>query len=89
MAYIIIFPSVGAYLLNAWALARVSPSVVAIYVYLQPLIAFIAAPLMIQEKLSMRMFTAGLLICLGVLIVTRRRSITTSPPNEVQASVEA
>lgn len=35
--YIILAPSVAAYYLNAWALARVEPSTVAAYIYLQPL----------------------------------------------------
>ncbi|MGH9901804.1 MAG: DMT family transporter, partial [Pyrinomonadaceae bacterium] len=42
--YIILVPTVGAYYLNAWALTRVAPSTVAIYVYLQPLIAYAVAP---------------------------------------------
>jgi drug/metabolite transporter (DMT)-like permease len=33
-------PTVGAYYINAWALMRVPPSVVAVYIYLQPLLAF-------------------------------------------------
>ena len=44
---IIIFPTVGAYYLNAWALTKVTPSTVAIYIYLQPLIAFGFAPLLL------------------------------------------
>jgi len=40
LVFIIIFPTVGAYYLNAWALSKVPPSTVAIYIYLQPLIAF-------------------------------------------------
>lgn len=69
--YIIIFPTVGAYYLNAWALARVAPSTVAAYIYLQPLIAFILAPLILGEKLSPRLWIAMLLIFAGVFVVTR------------------
>ncbi len=70
--YIILLPTVGAYYLNAWALARVPPSTVAVYIYFQPLIAFTVAPLLLGEKLGLRILTASLLIFAGVLVVTRR-----------------
>ena len=38
--YIAIGATAAPYLLNAWALARVTPSTVAVYIYLQPLIGF-------------------------------------------------
>ena len=71
--YIILLPTAGAYYLNAWALARVPPSTVAVYIYLQPLIAFALAPLILGESLSSRTVIASLLIFAGVLVVTRRR----------------
>lgn len=70
--YIILVPTVGAYYLNAWALVRVPPSTVAVYVYLQPLIAFALAPLLLGERLSWRIAIASLLIFAGVIVVTRR-----------------
>lgn len=72
VAYIVLVPTVGAYYLNAWALGRVPPSTVAVYIYLQPLIAFSLAPLLLGEKLSWRTLVAALLIFAGVLVVTRR-----------------
>ena len=72
--YIIVLPTAGAYYLNGWALARVPPSTVAVYVYLQPLIAFVVAPIILGESLSVRAVIASLLIFAGVLVVTRRRS---------------
>jgi len=72
IAYIILVPTVGAYYLNAWALGRVPPSTVAVYIYLQPLIAFSAAPLLLGEKLSWKTIIASVLIFAGVLVVTRR-----------------
>ncbi len=70
--FIILVPTVAAYYLNAWALARVPPSTVAVYIYLQPLIAFVLAPMVLGEKLSWRAGVASLLIFAGVLVVTRR-----------------
>jgi drug/metabolite transporter (DMT)-like permease len=71
--YIVLLPTAGAYYLNAWALARVAPSTVAVYIYLQPLIAFVLAPLILGEPLSSRAIIASLLIFCGVLVVTRRK----------------
>jgi drug/metabolite transporter (DMT)-like permease len=70
--YIILVPTVGAYYLNSWALARVPPSTVAVYIYLQPLIAFALGPLLLGEKLSGRILVASVLVFAGVLVVTRR-----------------
>jgi drug/metabolite transporter (DMT)-like permease len=71
VAFIIIFPTVVAYYLNAWALTRVPPSLVAIYIYLQPLIAFGFAPLLLGESWSWRTIVAAIMIFGGVALVTR------------------
>jgi drug/metabolite transporter (DMT)-like permease len=74
VVYIILVPTVGAYYLNAWALERVAPSTVAVYIYLQPLIAFAVAPLVLgaEEQWGMRNFIAAALIFAGVAVVTLR-----------------
>lgn len=72
IAFIIIFPTVGAYYLNAWALTKVPPSTVAIYIYLQPLIAFGFAPLFLGEQWNYRTIIAAMLIFAGVAVVTKR-----------------
>ena len=71
VAFIIIFPTVVAYYLNAWALTHVSPSLVAIYIYLQPLIAFGLAPLLLGESWNWRTIVAAIMIFGGVALVTR------------------
>jgi drug/metabolite transporter (DMT)-like permease len=71
VAFIIIFPTVAAYYLNAWALTRVPPSLVAIYIYLQPLIAFGLAPVFLGESWSWRTVVAAVMIFGGVALVTR------------------
>ncbi|HYG12204.1 MAG TPA: DMT family transporter, partial [Pyrinomonadaceae bacterium] len=70
--YIIAVPTVAAYYLNAWALGRVAPSIVAIYIYLQPLIAFAVAPFILGESLNSRTWLAAALIFAGVATVTVR-----------------
>ena len=72
IAFIVIFPTVGAYYLNAWALTKVPPSTVASYIYLQPLIAFGFAPLFLGEQWNYRTLIASILIFAGVGVVTSR-----------------
>lgn len=72
---IIIFPTILAYYWNTWALARVSPGVVAVYVYLQPLIGFSSAIIFLNEKLTLRLIAAGVLICFGVYLVSVRKKV--------------
>lgn len=74
IVYIVLVPTVGAYYLNAWALSRVPPSVVAVYIYLQPLLAFGLGPLVLGEQLNSRTLVACILIFSGVAIVTIRSS---------------
>lgn len=71
-AGIVVFPTILAYYLNAWALARVSPSVVAIYIYLQPLIGFVSAVIFLNEYFSLRLIIAAVLIFAGLFLVTRK-----------------
>jgi len=73
VAYVIVMPTAVAYFLNAWALARVPPSTVAVYIYLQPLFAFVLAPLVLGESLGARAILSSLMIFAGVIVVTRRR----------------
>jgi drug/metabolite transporter (DMT)-like permease len=68
LAWIIVFPTVGAYYLNVYALKRVEASIVSVFVYLQPIVtALIAAPVL-GEHPSPRLLPAGALIFAGVLI---------------------
>jgi drug/metabolite transporter (DMT)-like permease len=72
VAYIVLFATVACYYLNSWALSRVPPSTVAVYIYLQPLIAFVLAPLLLGEKISSRVIVASILVFAGVAVVTTR-----------------
>jgi drug/metabolite transporter (DMT)-like permease len=73
VAAIVIFPTILAYFWNTWALARVEPSVVAVYTYLQPLIGTVLAIFLLGEQWSSRIFLAMILIFIGVSLVTRNR----------------
>ncbi|HLF23317.1 MAG TPA: DMT family transporter, partial [Burkholderiales bacterium] len=71
LAYIVIFPSVVTYYLNNWALKRVPSSMVANFVYLQPLVAAALAIPLLGEGLSPNTVVAAALIVLGVMLGTR------------------
>jgi drug/metabolite transporter (DMT)-like permease len=72
IVYIVLVPTVFVYYLNAWALTKVAPSIVAVYIYLQPLVAFGLAPAMLGETLNSRTLLSCILIFGGVAIVTIR-----------------
>ena len=77
---LVLYISVGAtaapYLLNAWALARVSPATVAVFIYLQPLIGFALAVIFLGEALDFRFIIAALLVFAGVFLTTRKARST-------------
>jgi drug/metabolite transporter (DMT)-like permease len=68
--YIVLLPTVFVYYLNAWALTKVAPTIVAIYIYLQPLVAFGLAPVILEERLNSRTLLSCVLIFAGVAVVT-------------------
>ncbi|MEO7138298.1 MAG: DMT family transporter [Gemmatimonadales bacterium] len=70
VVYIVVFPTILTYLLNLWALKRVSSNLVAVYIYLQPLFAAAVAPLVLEgEHLTARAAVAGLAIFTGLALV--------------------
>lgn len=73
--YIAVFATAAPYLLNAWALARVNPSTVAVFVYLQPLIGFALAVIFLGETIDFRFIIAALLVFAGVFLTTRRSRV--------------
>ena len=85
-AYVVVFPTIIAYFLNIWALRRASSNIVAVYVYLQPVLTALVAPLLLEgEGLTTRAGLAGLLIFAGVgmvILAERRqhRELAGEPP---------
>ena len=70
VAYIVVGPTIGAYFLNLWALQRVSSNTVASFLYLQPFLAAVTAPLILPgERLTSRTLAAGCLIFVGLGLV--------------------
>jgi drug/metabolite transporter (DMT)-like permease len=73
LAVVIIGPTVGAYLLNAWALRHADSSLVAAYTYLQPVITVVLAAVFLKEAIRGTALAAGAMIVTGVYISGRRR----------------
>ena len=70
--YIAVAVTAVPYFLNAWALARVNPSTVAVFVYLQPLIGFIFAVIFLGETVDSKFIVAAGLVFIGVFVVTKK-----------------
>lgn len=70
---VVIFSTILAYFFNAWALARVEPSIVAVYVYLQPLIGTFLAIAILGEPWKPQIVVAMILIFAGLFLVTKKR----------------
>ncbi len=80
VGFIVLFPTILAYLLNLWALRRVTPQTVASFIYLQPLLAAVVSPLVLPgEGISPRTLVAGLTIFAGLGLVIRAERRETSP----------
>jgi drug/metabolite transporter (DMT)-like permease len=75
VTYIAMVATAGPYLLNAYAIAKVSASTVAVFIYLQPLIGFILAAIFLGETIDLNFAIAAVLVFIGVFFATR-----TSPP---------
>lgn len=75
---VVIFSTILAYYFNAWALARVEPSVVAVYVYLQPLIGTVLAIAVLGEPWKPQIIGAMVLIFTGVFLATKKRKLNIS-----------
>ncbi|MSP61264.1 MAG: DMT family transporter [Myxococcales bacterium] len=90
IAYIVVFPTVGTYLLNAWALARAPSSLVSIFIYLQPLVGVLLAALVLDERPQVMTAVAGAAIFAGIALVVvdarraqaRRDRLTLSAPRQ-------
>ncbi len=78
--YIAVVATASPYLLNAWALARVAPSTVAVFIYLQPLIGFALAVIFLAEIIDFRFILAALLVFAGVFLTTRKFRPTEASP---------
>lgn len=79
-AFVVLFSTVATYILSAWALKRVDSSTVAVFIYLQPLIASILAVRLLGEPLGRESLLSAALIFGGLALVLRRSAETPGAP---------
>jgi drug/metabolite transporter (DMT)-like permease len=82
VGYIVVVPTIVAYLCNAWALGRSSATLVTIYIYVQPLITALLAWIQLRQAPTSNMLGAAVLIVIGVSIVATRRGARPAAPEE-------
>jgi drug/metabolite transporter (DMT)-like permease len=69
--YILFGPTIGAYFLNGYALKRAPTSLVAVYIYAQPVIAAVLAWKVLDEHLTIATLAGGILIGIGIALTSR------------------
>lgn len=79
IAFVVVFTTFFAYLLNLFALTRLRPTTLSAFIYLQPLLASSYALLMKKDTLSSIKVIAAVLIFLGVYLVTQSNAPKTTP----------
>lgn len=70
--FVVIFTSCVTYLFNLYALSKLKPTTVSVFIYLQPVIASLYALSVGSDSLNMTKIGATLLIFAGVFLVTRQ-----------------
>lgn len=73
IAYVVMFTTFLAYLLNVFALKIVSSTTVSFYIYLQPLVATLAAIAMGKDQLTLVAVISAIMIFTGVYLVSLYR----------------
>ena len=72
LVYIIVGPSVLTYLLNARAIRHVHASTVAAFTYVQPIFAAVAAYLVLDQGIELRILPAAAMVFAGLWLVARK-----------------
>lgn len=74
MAFVVVGTTFSTYLLNVYALKQLSASTISVFIYLQPLIAIIYALLSGADQLNLTKIIAGLLVFVGVYMVSLKKT---------------
>lgn len=71
LAFIVVFPTGVAYYISSWALRRAEASVVAAYVFIQPIVTTLLAVPLLGERPGITAGAAAAAIFAGVMVVVR------------------
>lgn len=73
IGFVVVFATFLGYLFLSFGLRRLSPTVVSIYTYMQPVIAAYIATIFGQDHIDLVMIVSALLIFTGVFVVSRQK----------------
>ena len=73
--FVVLFTTCVTYLFNLFALSKLKPTTVSVFIYLQPVIASIYALIVGSDSLNFIKIAATLLIFAGVFLVTRQPKV--------------
>ena len=71
LAFVLIFPTTLAYMLNMFALSRLAASTTAFYVFAQPFVTALAAWIWLDERLAPELLPAALGLLVGLALVVK------------------
>lgn len=83
-AYTLVFGTFLAYLWNAYALARVPASTVAVFIFLQPLVAGVAGVWALDERITLPVCIAGVSLLAGIGLVALARPTPSGTSGSIQ-----
>lgn len=72
IGFVVIFASCITYLFNLWALSKLKPTTVSVFIYLQPVVASIYALIVGSDYLDTIKIFATVLIFIGVYLVSKQ-----------------
>ena len=78
MAFVVIGTTFLTYLLNVYALRELKASTIGIFMYLQPIIGILYAVIVGADSLDLNKTIAGILIVVGVYLVSKQSSFKTN-----------
>jgi drug/metabolite transporter (DMT)-like permease len=82
IAFVVLGTTFFAYILNTYALRALSPSVVSIYIYLQPFVASLIAVFYYHsDRLDLHKIVSAILIIIGVYLVSKKSKPISDYPN--------
>lgn len=79
IGYVLVFTSFLVYLLNTYGMKRASPELVALYIYLQPVLAAVIAILLGRDHLTVPKVMYAGMILFGVWMINGRFKLRFSP----------
>jgi drug/metabolite transporter (DMT)-like permease len=74
--FVLLFTTILAYLLNIYAMKKVSPAMVGVYIYVQPLVATVIAVMFAKDVLTWSKIVAAILIFGGVYLTGKSQKKT-------------